>query len=215
MARLVLIRHAESVANAERRFTHGPYEPLTARGREEALRTGRRLLGRIDPVALYASPFVRAIETARLVGAALGLEPRIVEDLREQDFGELRGRPYADYGADPAASGAGRWAHRPPGGETLAEVAQRAGRALDAIASAHLGEEVVIVSHGAVMAALRGWVRQRFDEAPVPTSNTSGYLLLRSVQRYEGPLPLPIDDTADASASGSVTGSEQRRPRHT
>jgi probable phosphoglycerate mutase len=196
MARLILIRHAESVANAERRFTRGPYEPLTPRGREDALRTGRQLLGRFDPVALYASPFVRALETARLIGGALGLEPRIVEDLREQDFGELRGHSYADYVADPSAGGIGRWTHRPPGGETLAEVAQRAGRALDAIAAAHLGEEVILVSHGAVMAALRGFAQQRFDEAPVGTSNASGYLLQWRAMRYEGPFPLPIEDVA-------------------
>lgn len=193
MARLILIRHAESIANAERRFTRGPYEPLTPRGREDALRTGRQLLGRVDPVALYASPFVRALESARLIGAALGLEPRIEQDLREQDFGELRGHSYADYVADPSASGLGRWTHRPPGGETLAEVAQRAGKALDAIASAHLGEEVIVVSHGAVMAALRGWAQQRFDEAPVGTPNASGYLLVRLALRYEGPFPLPIE----------------------
>lgn len=196
MARLILIRHAESVANAERRFTHGPYEPLTMRGREEVQRTGRRLLGRFDPVALYASPFVRALETARLIGASLGLEPRVVDDLREQDFGELRGHPYAHYGTDPSAHGLGRWTHRPPGGETLAEVARRAGSALDAIAATHLGQEVVIVSHGAVMAALRGWAQQRFDQTPVPTSNAAGYLLVRRVQCYEGPFPLLDDDDA-------------------
>jgi probable phosphoglycerate mutase len=193
MARLILIRHAQSVANAERRFTHGPYEPLTRRGREEATRTARLLLGCFDPVALYVSPFVRALETARLLGGTLGLDPRVVEDLREQDFGELRGRSYAEYTADPSASGLGRWTHRPPGGETLEEVAQRAGKALDAIAAAHLGQEVIVVSHGAVMAALRGWAAQRFDEAPVGTSNASGYVLVRRVERYEGPFPLPLE----------------------
>jgi broad specificity phosphatase PhoE len=214
LARLVLIRHAQSVANAERRFTHGPYEPLTPHGREEAQRTARLLLGRIDPVALYASPFVRALETARLLGATLGLEPCVVEDLREQDFGELRGRSYADYASDPSASGVGRWTHRPPGGETLHEVAQRAGRALDAIAAAHRGQEVVVVSHGAVMAALRGWAQQRFDEVPVGTSNASGYVLVRHVARYEGPLPLALEEeNADASAGSSVTGREHVVPR--
>jgi probable phosphoglycerate mutase len=194
VARLILIRHAESVANAERRFTHGPHEPLTRRGREHALETGRRLVGRYDPVALYASPFVRALETARLLGAALGLEPRIAPDLREQDFGELRGRSYADYSNDPSAQGLGRWTHRPPGGETLEEVALRAGKALDDIAAAHLGQEVLVVSHGAVMAALRGFALGRFDEAPVGTSNASGYLLVRRSERYEGPFPLDLDE---------------------
>lgn len=198
MARLILIRHAESVANAERRFTHGPHEPLTRRGREHAQETGRLLLGRCDPVALYASPFVRALETARLIGGALGLEPAVVADLREQDFGALRGRSYAEYVDDPAARGLGRWAHRPPGGETLEEVALRAGKALDAIAAAHLGQEVLVVSHGAVMAALRGWATQRFDEAPVGTSNASGYVLLRRAERYEGPFPLDLDALTSA-----------------
>ncbi len=197
MARLILIRHAESVANAERRFTRGPYEPLTPRGREEAQRTARLLARRYDPVALYASPFVRALETARLIGAALGLEPQILEDLREQDFGELRGRSYADYTGDPSAAGVGRWTHRPPGGESLEEVAQRAGKALDAIADAHLGQELIVVSHGAVMAALRGWAQRQFDEAPVGTSNAAGYVLVRHVARYEGPFALPLEEAAD------------------
>src|SRR5690606_15087549 len=83
MARLILIRHGESVANAERRFTHGPHEPLSRRGREEALARARRLQARFDPVALYASPFVRALETARLIGGVLGLEPIVVDALRE------------------------------------------------------------------------------------------------------------------------------------
>lgn len=198
MARLILIRHAESVANAEQRFTHGPHEPLTRQGRAHAVEIGRRLVGRCDPVALYASPFVRALETARLLGSALGLEPGVVPDLREQDFGDLRGRSYAEYAADPSTRGLGRWAHRPPGGETLEEVAQRAGKALDAIAAAHLGQEVLVVSHGAVMAALRGWALQRFDEAPVGTSNTSGYVLLRRSERYEGPFPLDLDALTSA-----------------
>jgi len=194
MARLILIRHAESVANAEQRFTHGPYEPLTPHGREHAIRTGRLLSTRFDPVALYASPFVRALETARLLGASLGLEPRVVEDLREQDFGELRGRSYADYASDPSTRGLGRWTHRPPGGETLEEVAIRAGKALDRIGAAHLGQEVIVVSHGAVMAALRGWVIRRYDEAPVGTRNAAGYVLVRHVERYEGPFPLALED---------------------
>jgi ribonuclease H / adenosylcobalamin/alpha-ribazole phosphatase len=195
MARLILIRHAQSVANAEQRFTRGPFEPLTPLGREEAARMGRLLVEHFDPVALYASPFVRALETARLFGAALGLEPRVVHDLREQDFGELRGRSYAHYLSDPSAHGLGRWRHRPPGGETLEEVALRAGAALDAIAAAHLGEEVLVVSHGAVMAALRGWARRCYDEVPVGITNGTGYLLVRRADCYEGPFPLFETDT--------------------
>lgn len=187
MARLILIRHGESVANAERRFTLGPFEPLTPRGREEALAIARVVHGRFDPVALYASPFVRALETARHLGAGIALEPQVVEDLREQDFGELRGRPYADYAHDPSAQGIGRWDHRPPGGETLREVARRAGAALDALAKAHLGQEIVVVSHGAVMAALRAHAAGHFRSPPQPTSNCAGYVLCWRSGAWEEP----------------------------
>jgi broad specificity phosphatase PhoE len=189
MARLILIRHGESVANSERRFTHGPHEPLSRRGREEALARGRLLLGRFDPVAIYSSPFVRALETARLVGRVLGLEPVVVDALREQDFGELRGQPYGALD-DAARARAGRWRFRPPGGETLEEVFARAGPALDAIAERHLGAEVIVVSHGGVMAALGGWIHGSPQGDPVIHANATGYVVWRHRARYEGPFAL-------------------------
>src|SRR4029453_5681772 len=133
MARLILVRHGESVANAERRFTHGPHEPLSRKGREEALERARQIAARFDPVALYASPFVRALETARLIGSVLGLAPVVLEALQEQDFGQLRGQGYDAVRSDPTWH-TDRWRYRPPGGETLEEVFHRVGPALDAIA---------------------------------------------------------------------------------
>jgi broad specificity phosphatase PhoE len=183
MARLILIRHGESVANAQKRFTYGPFEPLTARGRAQALAIAALMRARFDPVALYASPFVRALETAQHVGGVLGLLPKVVEELREQDFGTLRGRPYAEYGREVEVLGPGRWFQRPPGGETLEEVACRAGAALHALARAHLGEDVLVVSHGGVMAALRG-AAGSFEDAPVATRNAAGYVLCYRASRF-------------------------------
>ena len=193
MARLILIRHGESLANAERRFTHGPHEALSARGRDEALQRGRSVAARFDPVAIYASPFVRALETARLIGSVLGLEPIVVEALCEQDFGTLRGQPYDAVARDPLWH-TDRWHFRPPGGETLEEVGQRAGPALDAIAERHLGSEVVVVSHGGVMAALHAYTSaERFDGTPQLSANAAGYVVWRRAARYEGPFPLEAD----------------------
>jgi broad specificity phosphatase PhoE len=190
MARLILIRHGESVANAEQRFTRGPHEPLSARGRDEALARARLLQRRADPVALYTSPFVRALETARLIGDVLGLEPIPVSALAEQDFGALRGQPYTSVGGDIQLQG--RWRYCPPGGESLEDVFRRAGPALDEIADRHLGGEVVVVSHGGVMAALEAWCRGGFSDDPVIRANAAGYVLLRRQLRYEG--PFGIDD---------------------
>jgi broad specificity phosphatase PhoE len=198
MARLILIRHGESLANAERRFTHGPHEPLSRRGRDEALERGRNVAARFDPVAVYTSPFVRAHETARLIGSVLGLEPVVVEALREQDFGALRGQPYETAARD-ATWHTDRWRFRPPGGETLEEVGQRAGPALDALAARHLGNEIVVVSHGGVMAALRAWTStQRFEGVPHLSANATGFVLWRRTECYEGPFPLESDGDEDA-----------------
>ncbi len=198
MARLILIRHGESLANAERRFTHGPHEALSARGRDEAMERGRSVAARFDPVAIYASPFVRALETARLIGAVLGLEPVVIEALREQDFGTLRGQSYETVAREPMWH-TDRWRFRPPGGETLEEVGQRAGPAFDEIAARHLGTEVVVVSHGGVMAALQAWIStRRFEGTPQLSANAAGYVVWRRASGYEGPFPLEASGDGDA-----------------
>jgi broad specificity phosphatase PhoE len=190
MARLILIRHGESVANAERRFTHGPHEPLSRKGRDEALARARQVASRYDPVALYASPFVRALETARLIGTVLGLDPIVVEALQEQDFGRLRGQDYDAVRADPTWH-TDRWRFRPPGGETLEEVFHRVGPALDAIADRHVGQQVVVVSHGGVMAALHAWTTaRRIEGLPAVSANAAGYVVEWRAAAYEGPFPL-------------------------
>ncbi len=192
-----MIRHGESLANAERRFTRSDDEPLTELGVEQALETGRRLAEVSRPVTLYASPYQRAHDTARHIGAALDLEPVIDPAFYEQSFGELEGQPYESFydlrGALPEPHE--RWFARAPGGESLEDVMKRVGPALDALALRHLGEEIVVVSHGGVMAALRAWVRGHFDEPPESTVNALGYRLRGAVSagaevRWEGPLDL-------------------------
>ncbi len=201
MAHLCLSRHGESAANLERRFTAHDDEHLTAIGISQARETGTRLgavLARsgVRPAALYASPFLRAFDTARWVGSAFGLTPEIVPELREQSFGSLRGMPYQSYYDvhGPLPQGVERWSHRPPDGESLRDVAQRAGAALDTLARRHLGETIVVVSHGGVMAALRAHARGHFELAPESTANAGGYRLAAEIGsgrlRYQGPLLL-------------------------
>jgi phosphohistidine phosphatase len=83
---MIYLRHGDAEAgsgdDAARR--------LTPKGERQARAAGRALaaLGeRID--ACLTSPKVRAAETARLAGAALGLEPEPTEALRGGDFEPL------------------------------------------------------------------------------------------------------------------------------
>jgi phosphohistidine phosphatase len=71
--KLWVLRHGESEPYGSRPDSE---RALTAHGREEVLRSAARLMG--QPVtAIYASPYLRAQETAQLVREALGFEPEI------------------------------------------------------------------------------------------------------------------------------------------
>ena len=198
MVNLLLIRHGESEANAERRFTRHDHEPLTAVGVAQAIEAGRRLATSYAPVAVYASPYERSLDTARYAAMPFGLDPVVVEPLREQSFGEFKGMPYEafyDIHGDQPES-VERWFVSAPGGESLAVVRDRVGPALDQIARAHPGEQVLVVSHGGVMAALRAYVRGHFDEPPESTPNAWGYRVEARISsgqasiEYRGPLDL-------------------------
>ncbi len=157
MGRLILMRHAESEGNRDGCFTPHPEIPLTDRGREQAQAAARLIAERLAPVRIVSSPFLRARQTADILSMVLGLDVEIAEDLRERSYGELAGSPYSSprVGYDPTCY----WTWRPPGGETLEEVLLRAGAVLDRIAAAAPEDEVVVVSHGAVMMALHRHVR--------------------------------------------------------
>jgi broad specificity phosphatase PhoE len=79
--------------------------------------------------------------------------PIIVEqDLRERDYGRLAGLAYADApGRATTASATGPGG--PTTGETLEEVLGGSAPTLDRTAAAGAEQDVVVVSHGAVMMA--------------------------------------------------------------
>ncbi len=152
MGRLILIRHGESEGNRDRRFTTHDGVPLTEEGRTQAVRAAAWVAAAFAPVRIVSSPFLRARQTAAIIGERLGLDVDVEPGLHEQSYGALAGSPYEAIRTlyDPTAY----WTWRPPGGETLVEVAVRAGAALDRVVVATPAHDVVVVSHGGVMQAL-------------------------------------------------------------
>ena len=88
--RLLLVRHGETVGNVERRL-QGAGDPVTERGRRQAKELAVHLSGREDLVALYASPYVRAFDTALAIGGEIGLDPVPRDRLAEVDVGQAEG----------------------------------------------------------------------------------------------------------------------------
>ena len=152
MGRLLLVRHGESEGNRAGRYTLHPEIPLTEAGFAEAREAARWLARNYAPRTLVSSPFARARQTADILAATFGLAVRVEPDLRERNYGALAGEPYGT--PRPSYDPAAYWMWQPPDGETLVEVASRAGAALDRIVAADPVDDVVVVSHGAVMLAL-------------------------------------------------------------
>lgn len=152
--RLILVRHGETEHNRGRLTLGRADVPLNERGRAQA----RAVAGSFThaPAAIYASPLARAFETARVIGAATGVDVAIEQDLVEMDVGamehltgaELRER-YPEFLRSWLSSDAAD--ARMPGGETLREVQDRTWPALERMRAAHPDGEVVAVTHNFVI----------------------------------------------------------------
>ena len=220
LSELLLVRHGESEANrlAGEAEQSGALRidlpardadvPLSALGREQAEAVGRALagLGRGErPTAAWVSPYRRARETAELAVEEWGrdLPLRVDERLRDRELGILDGLTWAgvqELHPEEAARRKflGKFYHRPPGGESWADLAARVRSLLR-----DLGDEgddrVLVVCHDAVVMNFR-YVLERFDErtlldeaAKNPVPNASITRLVRG-RRGEPWRAQPLND---------------------
>ncbi|MDE3196677.1 MAG: histidine phosphatase family protein [Acidobacteriota bacterium] len=197
--RLILVRHGETEANRVRHFADSNTVPLTSTGREQARALAARLAADFTPDALVTSPFVRARQTAEIIGAAMQLSADVREDLRERDFGALKGRPYERMGelmlADPAYDPKQFWQWAPPEGESLVVVQRRAVAALETLGSG----EIVVVCHGAVIQSVCAHVTGEWQESFVPP-NCGFVAIARGEAGWEQPvMPDEWEDLAITS----------------
>ncbi len=126
---ILLARHGETDDNVPPlRFQGQRDTPLNDTGRAQARELAERVAALDPPIAaLWTSDLVRARETAEIVGARIGLEPRPDARLREGWRGEWEGFLFDEIAArDPERYAAWRSPNgadgfRFPGGESLAE----------------------------------------------------------------------------------------------
>ena len=171
--RFWLIRHAIVDENA-RAMLYGVMDvPLCETSLLEQTPMYSALAARLPrPAAWKVTPLSRTHRTAEAIFAAgyPRIEPEIEPALIEQSLGEWQGLPHAELPARLTLPKHAFWPlaghERPPGGETLTEVIERVGDALERLAARHPDEDVVIVSHGgAIRAAVAHCLRIGPDNA--------------------------------------------------
>ena len=154
---IALARHGETTWNRDRRFQGQLDVPLNDRGREQARALGAAARGS-GFASLWSSPLSRARETAEIVGAAIGLEPRLDDRLKESDVGDWQGRSKEDIAReDPDGWLAFREAgedFRFPGGESLGDQQERVIGALVDITQSHELPALVVCHRGVIRCAL-------------------------------------------------------------
>jgi probable phosphoglycerate mutase len=217
--RLWLVRHGQSQGNVARDAADeaGAHEididlrdvdvPLSALGREQASAAGRyfaELPAEERPEVILASPYVRAKQTAAIIceaGALAGgaAKTTIDERLREREFGIFDRLTTAGIRARFPEEAAhrrrlGKFYHRPPGGESWADVILRLRSMLNTINLHYCDRRVLVVCHQVVVLCFR-YILEALDEAQILSIDKQAEVLNCGICAYdfeEGPKGLCV-----------------------
>ena len=177
--RIFLVRHGETDWNQTHRFQGRTDIPLNQKGKNQAHALALTL--KDEPlVAIYSSPLLRAIETARLIKEFHPSTPLFEEGgLTEMDLGEFDGME-AGYCAAHYQDFFETWRSTPgrlrmPGGESLQEVQMRAIDTLERVTELHpSGSTLLLCSHNfvnrTILCHALGFPLDRFREVQQDTA---------------------------------------------
>jgi broad specificity phosphatase PhoE len=208
-ARLWLVRHGQSQGNVARDAAQeaGQHEididvrdvdvPLSALGEKQAQAAGRWFAAlSVDerPEIVLASPYVRARQTAEIIckqGALAGgpARPILDERLREREFGifdRLTTMGIRERFPDEAAHRRrlGKFYHRPPGGESWADVILRLRSMLNTINLHYCDRRVLVVCHQVVVLCFR-YILEELDEAAILNIDKQSDVLNCGIAAYD------------------------------
>jgi probable phosphoglycerate mutase len=151
---LYMVRHGQTSASRENRFSGSSDPPLTTIG-EAMADAFAQAYASFTWEAIYTSPMLRARQTADALCRLTGVHANVEDGLKEIDYGEWEGLKQIEVKQRwPEAFE--YWAHDvasrgTPGGETAFHVAARAMRVVEAIRTRHQQGNVLIVSHKATL----------------------------------------------------------------
>jgi len=158
---IYLVRHGVTDFNIQKKLQGHLDIPLNELGKKQAVELAKSL-EHVHFDAVYSSDLIRARATAEAISQVRKLEVHVTQALRERNFGKAEGRSRIEdrevknalesfLGISPDE----QWKFRPiEGWETNEELLGRTFTYLRALALEHLGETVLIVTHGSVIITL-------------------------------------------------------------
>lgn len=157
--KIFLVRHAKPAISS--RIFYGQMDvPLSGDGRRQAVMLGEWLKKSGYSFSKFiTSDLSRCVETSQIIHDIMGLDVPIetTAKLREVDFGDWTGLTWEQIESRNPGALAQRFADlasfRPPNGESLAEVLERAWSVIVTLFSEmqkDMAEDVLIVAHGGI-----------------------------------------------------------------
>ena len=164
LLKLILVRHAQSIGNANAQWPSRADDRLTEAGRRQAVRLRLRLQQEShEPTHIYSSPIGRALETARIASSIWDQRIETWEDLAENDVGLFSGLTWAEVEnrfPHVARAFTDTWSlDVVDGAETHAQRTARAQRVVNRVVREHgNADRVLLFSHGGIMTHIIGRV---------------------------------------------------------
>jgi 2,3-bisphosphoglycerate-dependent phosphoglycerate mutase len=159
---IYLVRHGQTEWNAERRLQGRIDVPLNETGLAQAEMVAGEFAGhQLD--AIYSSPLVRAMHTARIINTPHGHEIQTHEALTEASYGPLEGIKIDDYHRQCSEHIAYFFQMSlqervhfkiAPEAESYFEVYERVYPVLQQLSNKHQGQKILVVTHGGLMRAV-------------------------------------------------------------
>jgi broad specificity phosphatase PhoE len=207
--KLWIVRHGQSAGNVAREAaeaasrhwieiaTRDMDTPLSELGDRQARALGRwfgELPKESKPNVLLCSPYVRAVQTSRLLIDAAAIDVDALtfqrdERLREKEFGVLDRltkvgirQKYPELAAQRRH--VGKFYFRPPGGESWCDVLLRLRSVLDTMTREYRRSRVMIVAHQVIVNCLR-YLLERMNEEEILAIDRDADVPNCSVTSYE------------------------------
>lgn len=169
--KMIIVRHGEAQWNLQDRAMGQLDSPLTPNGIRQAYALGDRLR-RLSFTTLYTSDLGRAAQTVNIIASICDKKVIFNSGLRERNFGIFQGLTLSEmqekFPQERQDFEQNDFEYIVPEGESLKQLRQRSFQILTAIAQLHLGETVVVVTHGGILMCFFEEVLGIIHKKPLP-----------------------------------------------
>ena len=177
MTKFVVVRHGETVWNAQGRIQGHLNSTLNAEGLAQAELLGDRLAQESFDV-VYCSDLGRTRQTIQPYIQRTGAKPVLCSRLRERHLGVLQGLT-AREGALQFPDVYARFHAREPDyavpeGESIRDVSERTRIRFEELLAEHSGQKVLVITHGGILDVLHRFVRA------IPLDHTRDFTVYNS-----------------------------------